>query len=68
MPKMSGEEVFHVLRRQNPQVRIIVTSGYSEEDMMKRFAAHTVFGFVEKPDPIDGLIAKLQAALEAEKA
>jgi two-component system, cell cycle sensor histidine kinase and response regulator CckA len=66
MPKMAGDEVFRELRRIDAEVRVILTSGYSEEDMMKRFAGQRVFGFVEKPEPIDGIIAKLQEALAAE--
>jgi DNA-binding NtrC family response regulator len=63
MPKMAGDEVFRELTRIDPDVRVILTSGYTEEDMMRRFAGQRVFGFVEKPEPIDGIIAKLQQAL-----
>jgi two-component system CheB/CheR fusion protein len=63
MPKMSGEEVFQELRRIDPDVRVILTSGYSEEEMCKRFAGQQVFGFVEKPASFDALVTKLQAIL-----
>jgi two-component system cell cycle sensor histidine kinase/response regulator CckA len=66
MPKMGGDEVFAELRRIDPNVRVILTSGYGEQDMMARFAGQRVFGFVEKPAPIDGIIAKLQDALAAD--
>ena len=63
MPKMSGEEVFQELRRIDPNVHVILTSGYTEEEMTKRFAGQQVFGFVEKPASFDVLVAKLQASL-----
>jgi PAS domain S-box-containing protein len=63
MPKMDGEEVFRELRRIDPEVRVILTSGFTEEDIMKRFAGQRVVGFVAKPEPLDGVIAKLQQLL-----
>jgi DNA-binding NtrC family response regulator len=66
MPKMGGDEVFAELRRIDPEVRVVLTSGYSEQDLVERFAGQRVFGFVEKPAPIDGIIAKLQNALASD--
>jgi PAS domain S-box-containing protein len=67
MPKMSGEEVLAELQRLAPEVRVILTSGYAEEEMIKRFAGQRVFGFVQKPDPIDAMIVKLQQSLADER-
>ena len=63
MPTMGGDEIFRELRRMDPDVRVILTSGYSEKEMLKRFADQRVFGFVAKPEPIDSVIAKLREAL-----
>jgi two-component system, cell cycle sensor histidine kinase and response regulator CckA len=65
MPKMSGEEVFCELRRIDPDVRIVLTSGYTEAAMMQRFVGQQVFGFVQKPGPLGAIIAKLQRSLAA---
>jgi PAS domain S-box-containing protein len=62
LPRMSGDETFRALRRLNPAVRIIVTSGHSAETLAQRFAGLDVFGFVCKPAPLDSVIAKLKTA------
>lgn len=63
MPVMGGDEVFREIRRIDPAARVVLTSGYPEEEMSKRFAGQEVFGFVQKPEPIDRIIARLHEAL-----
>jgi len=65
MPHMSGEEAFRELRRIDPDVRVILTSGYSEEDTMTRFAGKGVVDFVQKPYRPGSLIAAVRGALES---
>jgi DNA-binding NtrC family response regulator len=62
---MSGEEAFRELRRIDPNVRVILTSGYSEEDAMTRFAGKGVVDFVQKPYRPGSLIAAVRSALES---
>ena len=64
MPRMGGEEVYHELRRLQPSVRVILTSGYIEAAVMERFVGQPIFGFVQKPEPLDGMIHRLQQALK----
>ncbi len=56
MPGMDGREVFHRLRAVNPNVKVIISSGYSREqdadDLLKLGAA----GFVQKPYRIAELV------------
>jgi two-component system cell cycle sensor histidine kinase/response regulator CckA len=49
MPGKSGEETFRELREVRPEVKVILTSGYSEQEMSDRFAANGPAGFVQKP-------------------
>jgi DNA-binding NtrC family response regulator len=63
MPKMGGEEVFQELFRLDPHVRVILTSGYPAEEVMERFAGQTVFGAIQKPAPMEVLIAKVREAI-----
>ncbi|MBN2163560.1 MAG: response regulator [Pontiellaceae bacterium] len=49
MPKMNGEEAFRELRRINPDVRVILASGYSETDVAGRFAGKRIAGYLRKP-------------------
>jgi PAS domain S-box-containing protein len=37
MPVMDGKEVFHELKRINPDVKVLLSSGYSEEETMSIF-------------------------------
>jgi CheY-like chemotaxis protein/putative methionine-R-sulfoxide reductase with GAF domain len=67
MPHMSGEQVFHELRRIRPDVRIILCSGYSEENATSRFNQHELAGFLHKPFTPEELRNKIQRVLGADK-
>lgn len=49
MPHMSGEETFRELRRIRPDVRVLLSSGYSEGEATHRFAGKGLAGFLQKP-------------------
>lgn len=49
MPGMSGEQVFREMRRIHPDVSVVLTSGYSEQDVTDRFAGKRLAGFLQKP-------------------
>ena len=63
MPTTSGEEIFDHLRRVAPRVPILLASGYSEEDVFRRFAGRDPAGVVQKPFELDTLASRLRAAL-----
>jgi PAS domain S-box-containing protein len=49
MPRMSGEEAFHHLRLLAPELRVVLTSGYSEQEATSRFVGDGQVAFLEKP-------------------
>jgi PAS domain S-box-containing protein len=49
MPEMGGEEVFRELRRLRSNVRVILSSGYNEQEVTQRFAGKGLAGFIQKP-------------------
>ncbi|MFA6148232.1 MAG: response regulator [bacterium] len=49
MPHMDGAEAFGELRRLNPDVRVVLASGYSHEDVASRFAGKSLDGVLQKP-------------------
>jgi PAS domain S-box-containing protein len=49
MPGQSGEETFKQLRALNPQVRILVSSGYDGSEVAARFTGLSFTGFLQKP-------------------
>ena len=63
MQDLDGAETFHELRRIRPAVRVILTSGYSEEAATKRFSGQGLAGFIQKPYQLDALIERIQEVL-----
>ncbi len=60
MPDMDGQEVFETLRSLHPTIPVILSSGYSEEESMKRFTKPGIAGFIQKPYQVEVLIEKIQ--------
>ena len=63
MPRMSGEETLAELRSIHPQVRVVLTSGYSEQEISEKFAGKGLAGFVQKPFRASELVNKIHGAL-----
>ncbi len=64
MPHKGGEETFHDVRLIREDVRVILMSGYSKQEVTDRFAGKGLAGFLQKPYQYSELIAELQKALE----
>ena len=64
MPVMNGEEAAVELRRIRAGVPIILSSGYSEQEVVARFAGKGLAGFLQKPYEPAELTEALQKALE----
>ncbi|MBI5154672.1 PAS domain S-box protein [Candidatus Poribacteria bacterium] len=64
MPRMDGEEAFRELRQINPGVRVLMSSGYNEQEVVGRFAGKGLAGFVQKPYRAAELVAKVRQAME----
>ena len=65
MPKMNGEETFLAMKRIKDDLRAVISSGYSEQDLISRFAGKGVVWFIQKPYQFGELVSKVAAALEA---
>lgn len=62
MPRMDGARTFEELRRLNPDVRVVLASGWSHEDVSSRFAGKDIDGVLQKPytfADLRGLLARL---------
>jgi PAS domain S-box-containing protein len=64
MPRMDGRETSRQLRRLDPDVRIVLSSGFDASDATERFASMDVAGFVQKPYLLETLAGALREALE----
>src|SRR6185436_1924961 len=63
MPVMGGDELVPILRAKYPAIKIIIISGYPEEDARKGFPAEAVYGFLQKPYTPMALTEKISEAL-----
>ena len=63
MPRLDGEETFRELRRIRPDVRVIISSGYNEQETTSRFAGKGLAGFLQKPYGIRPLGEKIRQVL-----
>ena len=63
MPDLDGEETFRELRRIDPQVHVVMSSGYTESEIAPRFAGKRLSGFLQKPYTLNALMQCLRGAL-----
>ncbi|MBL8622841.1 MAG: response regulator [Myxococcales bacterium] len=62
MPRMNGEETFAALRKLAPEVRVVLSSGYTEQEATQRFIGKGLAGFIAKPWSADDLLAAIARA------
>jgi PAS domain S-box-containing protein len=49
MPRMGGEAAFRAMRKIRPDIPVLLSSGYSEQDTLARFQGAYIQGFIQKP-------------------
>jgi signal transduction histidine kinase/CheY-like chemotaxis protein len=67
MPRMSGEETFRALNALDSRVPILLSSGYTEQEVNGRFSGKRVAGFIQKPYQYHSLLARMRQALDPAK-
>jgi len=68
MPHLNGEELFREIRRIRSDAKVLLVSGYNEQDATDRFAGKGLDGFLQKPFKPDDLRDKLKTILETKTA
>jgi len=63
MPRLGGEEAFRQLQQIRPGVRVLIMSGFNEQDTVNRFVGRGVAGFLPKPFSAEMLLTKLREVL-----
>lgn len=63
MPRLDGEAAFRELRKLNPNVPVILMSGFNEQEVVSHFGASGLAGFLQKPFTISMMEAKLHEVL-----
>ncbi|HHM02690.1 MAG TPA: PAS domain S-box protein [Caldithrix abyssi] len=64
MPRMDGIETFRELRRIKPSVKVILSSGYNEQDATNSFVGKGLAGFLQKPYKAARLIEMVRKVLK----
>ena len=63
MPHLDGEACYRELRRIDPSVKVIMTSGYNEQEVINRFVGKGLAGFVQKPYQAADLLPMVRKVL-----
>jgi len=63
MPHKNGRETFFELRKINPEVRVLLSSGFSEDGEAQEIIDSGAKGFIQKPYRSTELLNKVQSAL-----
>ncbi|RPH83776.1 MAG: response regulator [Desulfobacteraceae bacterium] len=65
MPGIGGKETYRQLRAINPQIKVLLSSGYSTNGEVGEILKQGVSGFVQKPYREEELAAKVREVLDA---
>ena len=68
MPVMSGEEALEHLQQIRPAVPVVLSSGYTELEALRKFEHRCLAGFLQKPYTATTLARKIQQALRHGRA
>ena len=68
MPVMNGEEALARMQEIHPAVRVVLSSGYSEVEALRRFHNRRLAGFLQKPYTATALARKIKQALRTVQA
>jgi CheY-like chemotaxis protein len=67
MPFMDGEETFKRLREINPEVVVLLSTGFMAQERVDRMLAAGMAGFIRKPHRPDELLGRVQVILQDAK-
>lgn len=65
MPGMSGDEVLRRIRTLRPDVRVLLMSGFSEQEVTQRVGPDCRAVFIQKPFTVEAMRTQLRSILEA---
>jgi two-component system, cell cycle sensor histidine kinase and response regulator CckA len=64
VPKITGEEVFRRMKKENAAVKVVIASGFLEANIKDQIAFAGVKRFVNKPYVLDELLEVFQNVIE----
>jgi PAS domain S-box-containing protein len=67
MPKMGGRETFARLKELDPDVKAVLSTGYSRDGKAQEMLDDGMMGYIQKPYQVDALLSKVRGILDAAK-
>lgn len=67
MPEMDGKETYSRLKKINPAVKVLICSGYSEQDGLSELIHQGITGIITKPFTLEYLSRKIQQIIPAKE-
>ncbi|MCJ7524532.1 MAG: PAS domain S-box protein [Candidatus Aminicenantes bacterium] len=64
MPEMGGEETFLKMKKINPGIKALLSTGYSQDGRVSEILSKGVMGFIQKPYDFNQLLAKIRQILD----
>jgi DNA-binding NtrC family response regulator len=64
MPRKDGMETLEELKSMDEKVRVILSSGYNEQETTQRFLGKGLAGFIKKPYRLERLRAELDRVIK----
>jgi PAS domain S-box-containing protein len=64
MPRMNGLECMRRLREMDPDVKVLISTGYTARDLAQELVAEGALGVVEKPFRIQDFATAVRAAID----
>ena len=64
MPEMSGTEVYQHLKKINPEVKVLLASGYTADEKALEILKDSHCGFIQKPFDIVHLSHKVREVID----
>ena len=64
MPEMGGKEAFYILKKIDPNIKVLVSSGYVSESEIQDVMDDGAAGFLRKPYRMADLAKKIHSILE----
>jgi two-component system cell cycle sensor histidine kinase/response regulator CckA len=65
MPEMGGSETFELLKEINPDIKVLLSSGYSIDGLAKTILAKGCDGFIQKPFGLKDLSQKIRKVIDS---
>ncbi len=65
MPHVGGEALYHALKARHPGLRVLFTSGYTDDPFIRKSVEAGELNFLHKPYTLDSLAVALRSALRS---